>query len=76
MVFNRPCRDWIVLVSLPSTACWARLSRPCGTEFANGVLTQALKASASGKRANSAAPYLRLAGGIMLFMRRYSTICP
>ena len=39
---GRPCK------SNPGLASWAKFSRPCGTEFGNGVLTHALKAGFAG----------------------------
>jgi hypothetical protein len=32
-------RDFSSLESLPGTACWAKFSRPCGTEFAIATLS-------------------------------------
>jgi hypothetical protein len=41
--FQPSLRDWVVFKSNPGLASWAKFSRPFGTEFRNGILTQTLK---------------------------------
>jgi len=43
--FQPSLRDWSSFQIQPRTASWAKFSRPCGTEFGNRVLSQALKPS-------------------------------
>jgi hypothetical protein len=44
MIFSRPCRDWITLVEPTRHYMLGYIQPSWRTDFANGVLTQALKA--------------------------------